>query len=58
MRLQQSSGDSGSGEFGVTIPGVGTTEAKVTIHHTVLILVVLLVGLWILGGIFFRSVRM
>lgn len=57
-RLSQSSGDSGSGEFGITLPGVGATQGSVTVHHTVLILLVCLIALWLLGGLVFKSVRM
>lgn len=57
-RLAQSSGDSGSGEFGVTLPGIGATSGSVTVHHTVLILLVCLVALWLLGGVAFKSIRM
>ncbi len=58
--IAQSSGDSGSGEFGVTLPGgnqVGV-KAQYTVAHTVLILLVALLALWLLGGIVFRKIRM
>lgn len=57
-RLAQSSGDSGSGEFGVTLPGAGALQGQITVHHTVLILLFALLALWLLGGVAFRSVRM
>lgn len=57
-RLAQSSGDSGSGEFGVTLPGAGAVQGTVTVHHTVLILLAMLLVLWLLGGVVFRSIRM
>lgn len=59
--MPQSTGDSGSAEFGVTLPGGGRTAGvtgQVTLGHTVLILVVCLVLLWALGGGVFRGIRM
>ncbi len=58
--MPRTSADSGSGEFGVTLPGgnqVGVS-ANYTIGHTVLILLLCLLALWFLGGAVFKGIRM
>lgn len=62
-----SSGDTGSGEVGVDldahatgnpIRGANRGMASVTVGHTWLIIVLALGLLWLLGGHFFKAIRM
>ncbi len=36
----------------------GMERAPVTVHHTALIIVLALIGLWLMGAVFFRKIRM
>jgi hypothetical protein len=58
-KLSVSSGDTGSGETGVTlngaVPGLG---ANVTVGHTLVLIVGALALLWLLGLVVFKSIRM
>lgn len=58
MAMPRSDGDTGSGEIGVALPDGSQIQGNVTVTHTVLILVGALIGLWLLGGVAFRSIRM
>lgn len=62
-----SSGDTGSGETGVSLgghvsgnpyPENASASANVTIGHTWIIVVLALVLLWLLGGVAFKGIRM
>lgn len=60
MGMPRTDGDSGSAEFGVTLPGGNSAGLKgeYTVHHTVFILLLILGLLWLLGGVVFRGIRM
>lgn len=59
--MSMSSGDTGSGQTGVTvsgaIPGAGF-GANVTVGHTLLLILGALLLLWLLGAVVFKSIRM
>jgi len=61
----QSSADTGSGDIGVNLdahvtgnPIASNVQRGPTVGHTWLIVAVALAGLWLLGGVGFRSIRM
>lgn len=60
----QSSGDSGSGEYGVNLDAHATGNptptigGRVTVGHTWLIVAGALLLLWLFGGTILRAVRM
>lgn len=56
MSMPISTGDSGSAQYGVSLPG-GNVSGQVTVHHTVAIVLACLLGLWFLGGVVFKGVR-
>jgi hypothetical protein len=55
------SGDTGSGQTGVTltgaVPGAGF-GANVTVGHTLLLILGAVLLLWLLGAVVFKSIRM
>ena len=56
-----SSGDTGSGQTGVTltgaVPGAGF-GANVTVGHTSVLILGAVLLLWLLGSVVFKSIRM
>ena len=59
--MSMTSGDTGSGQTGVTLTGTApgaSVGASVTVGHTLLLILGAVLVLWLLGAVVFKSIRM